>query len=152
MLCGQQQVSMQEAVHMVYNQELVICSDKITYVSLAQGQTLQDVNGKSSSKDLITIYRNRDKKHYHYSFEHFFQCVYINSSFKKGDNNTNTQETNIDPDQHRILIPKGMNRKPRFPVDHDYAQGMLIMHKVWNKNMTLNGLFKNKQNTINEFL
>jgi hypothetical protein len=72
MLCGQQQVSMQEAVHMVYNQELVICSDKITYVSLAQGQTLQDVNGKSSSKDLITIYRNRDKKHYHYSFEHFF--------------------------------------------------------------------------------
>ncbi len=40
MLCGQQQVSMQEAVHMVDNQDLVICSDKITYVSLAQGQTL----------------------------------------------------------------------------------------------------------------
>ncbi len=72
MLGGQQQVSMQEAVHMVDNQELVICSDKITYVSLAQGQTLQDENDKSFSKDLITIYRNQDKKHYHYSLEHFF--------------------------------------------------------------------------------
>jgi hypothetical protein len=40
MLSGQQQVSMQEAVHMVDNQELVICSDMFTYVSLAQGQTL----------------------------------------------------------------------------------------------------------------
>ncbi len=49
MLCGQRQVSMQEAVHMVDNQELVICSDKITYVSLAQGQTLRDENDKSSS-------------------------------------------------------------------------------------------------------
>jgi hypothetical protein len=55
MLCGQQQVSMQEAVHMVDNRELVICSDKITYVGLAQGQTLQDENDKSSSNDLITI-------------------------------------------------------------------------------------------------
>ncbi len=63
---------MQEAVHMVDNQEVVICSDKITYNSLAQGQTLQDENDKSSSKDLITISRNQDKKHYRYSLEHFF--------------------------------------------------------------------------------
>jgi hypothetical protein len=84
MLCGQRQVSMQEAVHMVDNQEWVICSDKITYVSLAQGQTLQDENDKSSSKDLITIYRNRDKKHYHYSLEQYFYSVFINSTFKKG--------------------------------------------------------------------
>jgi len=152
MLCGQQQVSMQEAVHMVDNQELVICSDKFTYISLAQGQTLQDENDKSSSKDLITIYRNRDKKHYHYSLEQYFYSVFIESTFKKGDDNTNTQETNINPDQHRILIPKGMNCKPRYPVDYNYARGMLIMHKLWHKNMTLNGLLKNKQNTINEFL
>jgi hypothetical protein len=36
MLSGQRQVSMQEAVHMVDNLELVICSDMFTYVSLAQ--------------------------------------------------------------------------------------------------------------------
>jgi hypothetical protein len=152
MLCGQRQVSMQEAVHMVGNQELVICSDKITYLSLAQGQTLRDENDKFSSKDLITIYRNRDKKHYHYSLEQYFYSVFINSTFKKGDDNTNTQETNIDPDQHRILIPKGMNCKPQILVDYNYVQGMLIMHKLWHKNMTLNGLLKNKQNKINEFL
>jgi hypothetical protein len=40
MLCGQWQASMQEAVYTVDNQELVICSDMFTYVSLAQGQTL----------------------------------------------------------------------------------------------------------------
>jgi hypothetical protein len=84
MLCGQGQVSMQEAVHMEDNQELVICSDKITYVSLAQGQTLQDVNGKSFSKDLITIYRNQDRKHYRYSLEQYFYSVFINSTLKKG--------------------------------------------------------------------
>jgi hypothetical protein len=109
MLCGQRQVSMQEAVHMVDNQELVICSDMFTYVSLAQGQTLQDENDKTSSKDLITIYRNRDKKHYDYSLEQYFYSVFINSTFKKGDDNTNNQETYINPDQHRILIPKGTN-------------------------------------------
>jgi hypothetical protein len=83
MLCVQQQVSMKEAVHMVDNQELVICSDKIIYVSLAQGQTQQDENDKSSSKDLITIYRNWDKKHYRYSLEQLFYCVFINSTFWK---------------------------------------------------------------------
>jgi hypothetical protein len=117
MLSGQRQVSMQEAVHMVDNQELVICSDMFTYVSLAQGQTLRYENDKSSSKDLITIYRNRDKKHYHYSLEQYFYSVFIQSTFKKGDDNTNTQETNINPDQHSILIPKGMNCKPQYPAD-----------------------------------
>jgi hypothetical protein len=129
MLSGQGQVSMQEAVPMVDNQELVICSDKITYISLAQGQTLQDENDKSSSKDLITIYRNRDKKHYHYSLEQYFYCVFINSTFLKRDDDTNTQETDIKPNQHRILLPKGMNCKPQYPVDYDYARDMLIMHK-----------------------
>jgi hypothetical protein len=49
-------------------------------------------------------------------------------------------------------MPEGMNCKPRYPVDYDYAKGMLIMHKPWNKNDTLDKLFKNKERTINEFL
>jgi hypothetical protein len=63
-----------------------------------------------------------------------------------------TKKTNINPDQHRILIPKGMNCKPQYPVDYEYARGMLIMHKPWHKHNTLTKLLKNKQNTINEFL
>ncbi len=45
-----------------------------------------------------------------------------------------------------------MSCKPQYPVDYDYVRGMLIMHKPWHKNKTLNKLLKNKQNTINEFL
>jgi hypothetical protein len=41
-LAGHQLVSMQEAAHMVDEQELAICSDRMTYVSITQGQVLQD--------------------------------------------------------------------------------------------------------------
>ncbi len=41
-LAGHQLVSMQEAVHMVDEQELVICSDSMAYVSITQGQVLRD--------------------------------------------------------------------------------------------------------------
>jgi hypothetical protein len=49
-------------------------------------------------------------------------------------------------------MPKGMNCKPRYPVDYDYASGMLMMHKPQKKNNTLNKLLKKKQRTINKFL
>ncbi len=52
MISGQRQVSMQEAVHIVDNQELKICSDRITYVSLAEGQALQSETDKSQKKRL----------------------------------------------------------------------------------------------------
>ncbi len=51
-----------------------------------------------------------------------------------------------------MLIPKGMNCKPQFPVDYNYARGMLIMHKPWNKDNTLDKLLKDQQQTIKEFL
>ncbi len=41
-LAGQRLESIHEAVHMVDNQELVISSDKMKYLSLAQGQALRD--------------------------------------------------------------------------------------------------------------
>jgi hypothetical protein len=41
-LAGYQLVSMHEAVHMVDEQEFVICSDRMTCVSITQGQVLQD--------------------------------------------------------------------------------------------------------------
>jgi hypothetical protein len=72
MLTGQHLVSMQEAAHMVDNQELVICSDRITYVSLSQGQALWDKTDKHQMKDLITTYRNRPSHHHHYSLEQYF--------------------------------------------------------------------------------
>ena len=39
-MSAQRTVSIQEAVHMVDNQDLVICSEKFTYLSLRQGAVL----------------------------------------------------------------------------------------------------------------
>ena len=44
-MSAQRTVSIQEAVHIVDNQDLVICSEKFTYLSLRQGAML------SSDKD-----------------------------------------------------------------------------------------------------
>ncbi len=55
-LAGQRLVGIQEAVHMVHNQELVISSNKMTYLSLAQGQALHDECDTHAKRDLITIY------------------------------------------------------------------------------------------------
>jgi hypothetical protein len=58
-LNGQRQVPIQEAVHMLDSQELVICSDRITYVSLAQEHVaLRSETDKSKQKDLVTVYIN----------------------------------------------------------------------------------------------
>ena len=143
MLNGTRSVPTQEAVHMVDNQDLVICSNRITYVSLAQGQALRSETDRSKQKDLITVYRNRKEEHYPLSMEQYFYQVFVESTFNKSDRSTN---------QHRILMPKGMNCKPRYPVDFDYARGMLIMHKPWNKTDTLTKILKDKQRTIDEFL
>ena len=143
MLNGTRSVPTQEAVHMVDNQDLVICSDRITYVSLAQGQALRSETDRSKQKDLITVYRNRKEEHYPLSMEQYFYQVFVESTFNKSYRSTN---------QHRILMPKGMNCKPRYPVDFDYARGMLIMHKPWNKTDTLTKILKDKQRTIDEFL
>jgi hypothetical protein len=55
-LAGQCLVSIQDAVHIVNNQELFIGSDKMTYLSLAQGQALRDERDQHTKNDLITIY------------------------------------------------------------------------------------------------
>ncbi len=62
-LAGQRPVSIQEAVHMVDNQELVNSSNKMTYLNLAQGQALRNECGTHAKKDLITIHQNRQQKY-----------------------------------------------------------------------------------------
>ncbi len=60
-LTGHRVVSMQKGVHMVDDQELVICSDSMTYVSITQGQVLRDDTESDKKRDIITVYRNRTK-------------------------------------------------------------------------------------------
>jgi hypothetical protein len=60
-LVGHQLVSMQETFHMVDKQELVICSESMTYVSITQGQVLWDELEIDKKQDIITVYWNRKK-------------------------------------------------------------------------------------------
>ncbi len=60
-LAGHRLVRIQEAVHMVDDQELVICSDSMTYVNISQGQVLRDDLESDKRKDIITVYQNRQK-------------------------------------------------------------------------------------------
>ncbi len=83
-LAGHHLVSIQEAVHMVNDQELVISSNKMTYLSLAQGQALHDECDTHTKRDLITIYQNRHQKYNQLSLEHFFiKSSYNQHSTKK---------------------------------------------------------------------
>ena len=61
-LAGHRLVSIQEAVHMVDDQPLVISSDRMTYVTISQGQVLRDDLETDKRKDIITVYQNRQKK------------------------------------------------------------------------------------------
>ena len=154
-LTGHRVVSMQEGVHMVDDQELVICSDSMTYVSITQGQVLQDHTESDKKRDIITVYRNRTKKYRDLSLEQFFYRVFINTTLKKsnsGDSDDNDGRDAVTNSEHRILVPKGMNCIPRYPVDYGYARGMLILHKPWSKDNTLNSILKDHQKTINTFL
>ena len=53
------------------------------------------------------------------------------------DNDDNHVQDILASNQHQLLVPKGMKCTPRYQVDYAYAQGMLIMHKPWNKHYTL---------------
>jgi hypothetical protein len=94
-LAGQRLVSIQEAVHMVDNQELVISSNKMTYRSLVQGQALRDECDMHAKRDLITIHQNRHQKYNQLSLEKFFYQVFIQSTFnKKTEDDSNIAKDN----------------------------------------------------------
>ena len=154
-LAGHRLVSIQEAVHMVDDQPLVICSDSMTYVNISQGQVLRDDLETDKRKDIITVYRNRQKQFHDLSLEQYFYRVFSRNTFKqteKDELNDEADEDAVTSNEHRILVPKGMNCTPKYPVDYAYARGMLILHKPWSKDNTLTSILKDQQKTISTFL
>jgi hypothetical protein len=82
-LAGHRLVSIHEAVHMVDDQELVICSDKMTYVNIGQGQVLRDDLETDKRKDIITVYQNRQKNTTTYLWNNsFIVCLAATHSNK----------------------------------------------------------------------
>jgi hypothetical protein len=144
-LCGSRRVSIQEAVFEIAGLDLVICSDYLTDVSLGRALYLRKDSSKSKDKkDLIDSYRNRDSTLDGLSLEDYFYEHFVSNDFY--------EDTTTKRKKHRILIPKGLNCRPRYPVDYDYAKGMLVMHKPWSVRNPLNDLLDDEEETIKSFL
>jgi hypothetical protein len=62
-----------------------------------------------------------------------------NKDNSNDDNDDNHVQDVLASSQHQLLVPKGMNCTPKYQVSicYAYAQGILIMHKPWNKHNTL---------------
>ena len=143
-MSAQRTVSIQEAVHMVDNQDLVICSEKFTYLSLRQGATLHNEKETKDKKDIVTRYPNRPEKWNQLSMDEYFYQVFCRDVLKENDDAT-------DRTKHRILLPVEQNCKPRYPVTYEYAKGILIQHKPWTKDRPLTKLLKDRDRTIRTF-
>ena len=142
-MSAQRTVSIQEAVHMVDNQDLVICSEKFTYLSLRQGAMLSSEKDKKK-KDIVTMYRNRSRDLAHLSMDDYFYEHFCREVL-------NDANDAMEVHKNRILLPVGQNFKPRYPVTYDYAKGVLIQYKPWSKDKPLTKLLKDRKKTIRTF-
>ncbi len=118
-------ISVQEAVHEVDRQSLTLCSEVISYVSLQSCLRLR----KSSDprpRDLVYTYANRPEVYIALSLEQYFYQVWCKENFLR--------DKDSDRPMKRILIARGLNCRPRHPIDFDYARGMLVLHKPWSVN------------------
>ena len=132
-------------MHEISGLELVICSDYLTDVSLGKALYLRkESDNAKTKKDLVDSYRNRPRSLDHLSLARYFYEVFINNKFY--------EDTTTGRQKHRILIPKGLNCMARYPVDYDYAKGMLVMHKPWSKRDPLTKLLSDEKLTICTFL
>ena len=143
-MSAQRTVSIQEAVHMVDNQDLVICSEKFTYLSLRQGAVLTSEKDGQKKKDIVTMYRNRNTDLGDLSLDEYFYSHFCQKVLRENGDR-------IDITKNRILLPVGQNCKPRFPVTYEYAKGVLIQYKPWSKDKPLTKLLKSPTDTIRTF-
>ncbi len=142
-LSGHRQVSIQEAVHLIDNQSLVICSEKFTTLSIRAGAKLvSEKDGKQ--KDIVSMYKNRPPSLNDMSMDEYFYKHFCKEVLK--DDGDITERT-----KHRILLPKGQKFKPKYPVTYEYAKGVLTQHMPWTLDDPPTKLFQDKDKTIRKF-
>lgn len=134
---------MQEAVHLVDNLDLVISSDTFTTLSLRQGALMTGTDDERS-RDIVSMYRNRSPSLHHLSMDQYFYDHFCKEILKdKGDITERTK--------HRILLPKGQNFRPKYPITYEYAKGIIIQHMPWSKDDPPTKLLKDKEKTKRKF-
>ena len=67
---------------MVDNQDLVICSEKFTYLSLRQGAVLTSKKDGKKKKDIVTMYQNRSKDLANLSMDEYFYKLFCKEVLK----------------------------------------------------------------------
>ena len=100
-MSAQRTVSIQEAVHMLDNQDLIICSEKFTYLSLLQGAMLSSEKGKRK-KDIVTMYRNQRRDLADLSMDDYFYKHFCREVLNDANDATEVHK-------NRILLPVGQN-------------------------------------------
>ena len=139
-------VPIQEAVHLVDGLSLTLCSDLICFAQISNFHKLNRAKDKKSkSKDLVLSYANRGSDHASLTLEQYFYNVFS----QKPDMKKKEVDAITGRRRTRVLITRGLNCRPTYPINFNYARGMLIMHKPWSVNSPLN--FNDKQKTIDTF-
>ena len=49
-------------------------------------------------------------------------------------------------------MAKGLNYRPKYPVDYNYARGIVLLHKPWGPKQSLKAILQNKDLPIRTFL
>lgn len=133
-------ISIQEAVHEIDRLGLTLCSEVITYVSIMSCTKLRK-SADPKPNDLVYRYASRSDEYSQLSLDEYFYQVWCKEKFMV-DSDSNRQ-------LNRILIARGLNCRPRHPIDFDYARGMLILHKPWSFKDPLDT--RNQKKTIDTF-
>ena len=144
-MMGSHTVSIEDTAHERDQLPLTLCSNIIMYASMTKPQELHSENDKAA-KYTISMYRNnRDcsPDHYGLSLERYFYNIFCRKTFMSKNNKTRFN--------NRMIVPQGLKCKPHHPVNYDYAHGMIIMHKPWNKSDTHKVLINNRTDTIQAF-
>ena len=113
-------ISKQEAMVLLGELDLVLCSDTVETVSISNSATLRQADEAHVDKTFITNYTKRTRNYSDLSLREFFH-LQKNSDPKTG--------------KKKEIIPHfvGVSGLPTFPVTESYARHTLIVYKPWTK-------------------
>ena len=111
-------ISKQEAVLLLAEMPLTLCTESIESVSISNSKRLRSREDKDTDKTFVTAYAHRDTQHETMNMSDYYH-LYKNSTGTKG----------------KYFIPNfvGVNGTPTFPVTESYARHTLIVYQPWRQ-------------------
>ena len=103
-MTSQRTVRVQEAVHVVDKQRLVVCLETIANVNLQEAQSMKKGADDAGTK-VVSRYRVRPPKWDHLSLDEYFYKLYCQNIFKESGAN-----------KHRMLYQKGLGANKDFQL------------------------------------